>query len=261
MTEPTLPEKKTSPFAMIGAGIAGVAILVFLLVGFHQDDLPVVPTILVENTGPPPPTIEAAPPPPWVNQTGINLAPLGNLPSLQTAAEGNPVLQRALSEFAAKDDAQLFANYARTDADITAILLLWAGADLDQGGMTYDGTDRRVALFLQRVYGLPIAAPTRNHPRMGRDPWPRLFAQYKVRLIAQTKGGAAPFTGTLRYLSGSDRIELENGGLNRRFFADFGKFVRGQPNADALRNNLLSYVRAVDPSLLDKDPQTLALIR
>lgn len=260
MTESPLPPKKNSPFAMIGAGVIGLALMAALLIGFHGEDLPVAFPEM-ERTGPPPPILEREPAPEWVNQSGINLPPIGTLPSLQAAAQGNPLLQRALDEFAKKDDAELFANYARTDADITAILLLWAGVDLDRGGRTMEGIDSRVDLFLRRAYGLTMGAPLRNHPRLGRDPWPRLFAQYKARLIAQAAGGAAPFTGTLRYNSARDRVILEKGGLNRRFFNDFGRFVRSRPNADALRNNLLAYIRAVDPALLERDAQTLALIR
>lgn len=261
MTEPSLPPSRNSPFAVIGAGIVGLVLLVALLVGFHGDDLPVILPSLEQTEAVPPPPLEHPPAPRWADESGINLPPLGTLPSLQTAARTNPTLRRALNEFSQKSDAELFADFARTDADITAILLLWAGADLDRSERMRDGTDRRVAVFLQRVYGLSTGASVANHPRLGRDPWPRLFAQHKVRLIAQAKGGSAPFTGTLRYNIARDRVELQGGGLNRRFFADFGNFVRGRRNADALRNNLLSYVRAIDASLLERDAQTASLLR
>lgn len=261
MTEPVRPLKKNSPLAVIGAGIAGLLIFIALVTGFHGDSLsPVVfPDVNYETA--PPPVLEADPPAPWVNQSGINLPPMGNLPSLQTAAQQNPILQRALDEFSAKNDAQIFADYARTDADITAILLLWAGADLDRGGRTRDGVDTRVAIFLRRVYGLSSGAPILNNPRLGDNPWPRLFSHYKVRLIAQTKGGSAPFTGTLRYDVGRDQVMLENGGLNRRFFSDFGRFIRTQKNSAALRRNLLSYVDMVDITLAQRNADTIELVR
>ncbi len=257
MKEPVLPPpKKPSLFATIGAGIVGLVIFAAIFMGFYRNEP--IPSQPVVTTAEP---LEVPPAPDWVDETGINLPPVGSLPSLQQAMRTNPDLRRRVEQFGKKTEGVLFARYRETDADITAILLLWAGANLSDSAKTREGIDGRVDTFIRRVYMLGGLEPITNHHRLGGNPWPRLFAYYKVRLMAQTKGGQGPFAGTLVYSIGNDRITLENGRLNRRFFSDYGAFLRTQPDAAQLRANLLAYVKAVDSSLLETDAQTAALLR
>lgn len=259
MKEPTLPEKETSVFAAIGAGIAGLLVFVALFAGFYRDETPAWDGARMEA-----PALANNPPadgPDWTQERGLNLPPLGALPSLQTAMRNNPALRRLVDDFSKKDDAAIFAGYRQTDADIANILLLWAGADLTDTALTREGMDGRIALFLRQAYLLGGLESVVNNPRMGRNPWPRLFAHYKARLIAQTPGGQMPFTKGVRYDIGSDRLALNEGGLSRAFFAQFGAFIRSQPDAAAYRANLLAYVNAVDAGAPDAEPGITGLIQ
>lgn len=259
MKKPTLPIKKSSPLAVLAAGIAGLVIFVAIFVGFYHKETPVwQPQEIAQS---PAETAETKEEEAWRSERGFNLPPIGQLPSLQSAMDDNKVLRDKVRAFSEKDDAAIFANYAQTDADITAILLLWAGADLSQTARTAEGLDPRVDRFLRRVFVLGGLEPIVNNPRLGRDPWPRLFAYYKIRLIAQTPGGQAPFRNGLSYDMGRDRLIVTDGGLSRSFFSAFGAFLKTQPNAARFRANLITYLNTIDSSLVETDPQTLALIR
>ncbi len=259
MMKPTLPIKKSSPFAVFAAGIAGFVIFVALFIGFYHKKTPdwqQQDIVMVEDKA-----VASPEPEEWRSERGFNLPPVGRLPSLQSAMKDNKALRDKVQAFSEKDDAAIFANYAQTDSDITAILLLWAGADLSQTVRTEEGLDPRVARFLRRAFSLGGIEPIVNNPRLGRNPWPRLFAHYKVRLIAQTPGGQAPFEEQLLYDMKRDRISVEKGGLSRSFFSSFGAFLRSQPNAARFRANLLGYVNTVDSSLIESDPKTASLIQ
>lgn len=197
----------------------------------------------------------------YLNEEGdINLPPAGRLPSLQQAMRENPALRAKVNEFSQRDEAYLFANYAQADADVATILLLWGGADVNNTSKSSEGMDNRVERFLRAVF--QESGPLTNNPRMGKNPWPRLFLHYKLRLIAQTAGGKAPFEGELRYDTARDRIMME-GRLSKDFFQDFGAFLKSRSDPEPFRNNLVYYVDQIRPftSLSAAENEAIAFLR
>lgn len=253
MKKPPAPDTPPSKLAAIGAGIIGLATFAGLFAGFNYNRAPEYGFEEISAPG-----LEDKTPRPWVEEKGFNLPPVGSLPSLQTAMQSNASLRAAVMAFSEKDDAQIFADYKQTDAQIAVILLGWA--DANETGRTGEGIDARVDTFLRRAFEMPGLEPVLNNPRLGRDPWSRLFGYYKARLIAQTPGGQAPFTGGVVYDVGNDRL-LARGGLNRAFFAEFGAFIRGRPDAATYRDNLLTYINVARPALAAQDRDILNLVR
>lgn len=252
MKKPAALEKPPSKWMMLGTGVLGFAVFAALLGAFYYNRVPDWSPADIEAPG-----LRDENPRPWVEEAGFNLPPVGSLPSLQSAMRDNAALRDKVIAFSQKTEGDLFANYRQADADVTTILLLWAGANLSARGKTRDGYDPRVDAFLRRVFDMGGLEPMRHNPRLGRDPWPRLFAYYKMRLIAQTPGGGAPFARGVSYDLRTDRISAR-GGLDRRFFADFAAFSRAEDNAGALRRNLLQYIEAAAPELADQAASALS---
>ena len=177
---------------------------------------------------------------PWSPNTHLDLPATGTLPSLSEAMKQNPNLRRRVQKLNTYDEAYLFVNYAQVDEDISAILLLWAGADLNDAGRTREGLDKRVDKFLRAIYGFGPDDYIKGDPVMGERPWPRWFSYFKTRLLVQLAAQRV-YTQPPQYDLRSGEITV-SGSFSRAFMNGFTEFLKLQENPAPYINNFLVFV-------------------
>lgn len=170
------------------------------------------------------------------------LAGQGRLPALHVAMARDKSLRAEVRAFCALDDTTLFFEREQTDKVVAAILLHWAGVDIDApvDGKAPGGLHPHVDAFLRAAYDLGQTTPIAGNPLLGGDPWPRLFRHYKHRLMAQC-AGAGVFEGSVTYDYERDRVMVQ-GWLSQGFLDRFAATLKIRPGKGKAVSGLLSYI-------------------
>ncbi len=177
---------------------------------------------------------------PWTPNNNLDLPATGTLPALSVAMDQNPDLRRRVGNLNAYDEAYLFVNYKQVNEDVAAILLLWAGANLNDARPTREGIDRRIDRFLRAIYGFGPDDYIQDDPVMGRAPWARWFTYFKTRLLVQVAAQRI-YTAPPSYDIRSGDIAVESG-FSQAFINGFIDFLKLQDNPNPYINNFLVFV-------------------
>ncbi len=178
---------------------------------------------------------------PWSPDRLPDLPATGDLPALSEAMENNPVLRARVEKLAAYDEAFLFVNYRQVNEEAAAILLLWAGANLNDTRKTREGIDQRIDLFLRAIYGFGPEDFIKGDPVMGDRPWARWFNHFKIRLLIQVAGQRVYKDPPLYDLrSGQMTVESD---FSRPFMNGFLTFLEQQPAPRPFINNFIVFVQ------------------
>jgi hypothetical protein len=198
-------------------------------------------------------SISGRPLAPWTLSSLPNLAATGDLSSLTDVMENNSILRDRVKALGNKDEGYIFTNYREVDKEISAILLMWAGADMTKAVRTNEGLDLRVDTFLRKIYGFGPDDLIVGDPLTGDNPWVRWFNHFKPRLLIQMAGSRV-YDGDITYDPVRDRMAID-ARLSPSFFNDFTAFVAQQPKPAPYINNLLAFIDETVglKSLSDKD--------
>ena len=170
----------------------------------------------------------------------LTIPAIGLFPPLDQAMSENRSLRSRVERVTSYDEGYLFANYRQVNSEIADILFLWSGMTPELIKQK-DGQEL-VEIFIRRLHNLPYNEPVYNNPFIGENPWPQLFARFKVQLLMQGNAHKV-YEGTAYYHSLDDRMVIE-GEISKKFVSAFGKFLQSKPEEERRRfiNNFLSFI-------------------
>jgi hypothetical protein len=183
----------------------------------------------------------------------------GEIPALHQVMATDGALRDAVSAYCDIPAPQFFIDKASTDKAVIDILMDWANIDT-KSPPPYEvtsGLNPYVDMFLRKAYGLSPNTIIRGNPLLGKDPWERIFRDFKYTIFAQCEGRTI-FNGELVYDVERNRIAVP-AKLSPAFIQTFGQALSTAPDKGAAVNGLLAYIDHVVgiKNLSPQDTQTL----
>ena len=170
----------------------------------------------------------------------------GYIADLDIVMKENDTLRRQVKKIWSYQRNELFFDYPKINNEIVEIIFRWSG--LDDKQLAEMKTGEAVEYFLRRAYGMSQDEIFKNNPRLGKNPWPRMFNRYKVRLLMQGAGKEI-YDNYAVYNTQRDQMEIE-GDLSKGFIREFETFVSARPDRDKYVNNLISFINNTKLSLI-----------
>ncbi len=191
----------------------------------------------------------------------FNIAPFGNLPPLNQALNDSGRMLRLAEGLVSYDEAFLFVNYRQVNTEIATLLFLWVG--IDEETLQNIGSQRAIAIFIRRAYGLPDDEPIIGNPLLEDNPWGDLFNRFKAQILMQGQGHKI-FDGLAYFDNELDQMVVR-ADISEDFVGGFSEFLQTQP-ADARKkyfNNFLLFIRDTKGfnNLSNKDKKLLQMLR